>query len=231
MPKPAEKEPPKPVDNGLIEAKLLLRLRLLEMLDKPRAIDFFAGRGEICARLAPRLGELIAVEKDGRKAAALEFRLGLLHSEGLLAKRPRVFAMDNLKFVRQALPGLPDSQFLDFDAYGCPNRLVREVFNAIAISAPKAVAVTDGGRMSLLRGGDIRLDNYGPAPGENAEHGMPAMPGRARIRPLSMAEYEALLKQFWRELGRETGFCVTEWLSLWRKGGRVVYYGLQIEPN
>ncbi|HUT54600.1 MAG TPA: hypothetical protein VM658_14515 [bacterium] len=211
----------KKTDHAFPELKRLLRSRLIRLVAPKAAVDFFAGEGRILAGLYGGFAAVHAVEKDPAKLARLLARA----REQAAANRPgpalTAYAMDNRDFVRAILPGLADVTFMDFDAYGNPHPLIAQAFAHHRVRERTAVAVTDGGRMALLRGQRITPAAYQVAA---PDHRL------ARTRSLSASEYELLVRGFWKELAKKYGLTASYFTASWAKGRRVMYYGLIIAP-
>jgi hypothetical protein len=132
-------------------------------------------------------------------------------------------------FVKTCLPELEGINYIDLDAYGCPNRLVGEIFKSWRPTVKTAFAVTDGGKICLSRGNRMRPGDYFPessrdGPASHAENTVRLPPGLVR-------DYEMLVKNFWKTLAGRYGFRVVDYLSVWKKARRVLYYGVCIEPD
>jgi hypothetical protein len=209
------------IDNGAFALKSLLRQRLVDGIRPGTMVDFFAGSGRMLMEVGSRFETIYAVEQDSSRRVQLKTRLG---QEPVREWADRVIVVpgDNRRFVRERLAGIAGINYLDFDAYGNPHPLIRETFAVFRPDRRAAVAVTDGARMALLRGGRLRPEAYGiPDAG----------PRVARTRPLSAREYELLVRGFWERLCQDRGFRVTTFISGWRGGRRVLYYGVRLEPN
>ncbi len=209
------------VDHGAFELKWLLRSRLLSAVPPLAAADLFAGEGALALSLLKNFREVHAVEIDRNKAARLEKRARAAGLDNLL-----VHAMDNRRFADEVLPGVRDLTYLDLDAYGCPGPLIGRVFSDLSVERPLAVAVTDGGRLGLLRGATTPSAQAWPDARPRSGGA-----GLARGPRLSAQNYELMVRAFWKELGRIHGFRVRRFLSAWKRGKVVLYYGLEIEPD
>jgi hypothetical protein len=210
-----------PRDHQSFELKLLLRRRLLAGLRPEGLCDLCAGQGRLLRALAADFAFCHAVEKNARQAAILEARL---REEGL--DHVTVHRMDHEKFVRDLLPGLDAVNFLDVDAYQNPHPLLRLVFSNWRPAGPAAIAVTDGGRLGIVRGQRLRLDQYRGRLPPGAAPGPPA-----RAHPLLVAEHELIVRAFWRELAAKRRLVVRDFIAAWPPGRRVLYYGLIVEPD
>jgi hypothetical protein len=212
------------VDHGSWELKCLLRRRLLRMVAPASAVDLFAGEGRLLFDLYRRFGEVHAVEKDALKWVRLRGRLEA--GEGRDETRVRTYCLDNRDFVRTRLAQITAVNYLDFDAYGDPHPLIQEAFKVWKPDRRAAIAVTDGGRMGLLRGGRITLGHYRPDLSQETTSS-----SITRIRPLSAPEYELLVRSFWKEMAGHHHFTVLDFTAIWRRGRRVLYYGVCLEPD
>ncbi len=214
----------KQTDNGSPEIKALLRLKLIKRIKPANALDLYAGEGRMLAAVAPAFKRMIAVEKDPHKFIKLCRAV-----ENNVIPNARPHCMDNLRFVKTRLPELEGINYIDLDAYGCPNRLVREIFQSWRPTTQTAFAVTDGGRIYLCRGNRMGPADYFP---ENGRDGPASRAGNTvRLPPGLVGDYELLVKNFWKTLAGRYGFRVVDYLSVWRKARRVLYYGVCIEPD
>jgi len=214
----------KPIDHGFRELKWLLRQRLLAGITPAVAVDLYAGEGRILTELYRGFRQVHAVEKDPDKYDRLQRRIALrLQGPG----RPLVatYRQDNRVFIRERLAKIADVNLLDFDAYGNPHPLIAAVFQVWTPHTRTAIAVTDAGRIPLLRAGRVNLAHYRPGTAAEAK-GRPA-----RVRPLSAEEYELLVQGFWRELAERHRFALLDFFGAWAPGRRVLYYGVWIEPD
>jgi hypothetical protein len=232
-------------DHAFLELKLLIRSRLVREVAPRAVVDFFAGEGRIMTRLYGGFATVHAVDKDPVKLA--RFCSENTHARTVVGAGPRacprpgrprgdaptphfqdcrrpevkVYAMDNREFCRIVLPSLSDVTFMDFDAYGNPHPLIALAFDHHRVRERTAVAVTDGGRLALLRGQRITPASYLAAAPD---------PRLARTRSLSAFEYELLVRGFWKELAKKHGLAASNFTASWAKGRRVMYYGLIIAP-
>ncbi len=212
-------------DHGSFELKLLLRKKLIRGITQAAALDLFAGEGRLLLELCAGFERVHAVEKDPAKWSVLTRRL---QEEG--RANVSVWRMDNASFIREVLPGIGGINFIDLDSYGNPLPAVKRLFSVWRPERTTAVAVTDGGRLSFIRGGRVRMKNY--LPGEDK----PRIPGckaacPAGTRPLSAGEYELLVKGFWKGLAADMGFSIEDFILAWKKGKGVMYYGMLIRPD
>jgi len=210
-------------DHGFIEVKWLMRKGLLEEVRPRVALDLFAGEGVLARSLYCGFKRVHAVEKDPAKARRLELKA---RQAGL--HMIEVHTMDNREFIKNVLPGLSGVTMVDFDAYGNPLPAVKDFFNAWRPWTRTAVAVTDGGRLSISRGCAINMQSYlaGQARGQDLPAG-----ARLKTRPFSPLEYQLMVRAFWQELARIHGFNIMDFVSAWKKGKGVLYYGIVIEPR
>ncbi|MFO8056114.1 MAG: class I SAM-dependent methyltransferase [bacterium] len=211
-------KPNRKTDHGFREIKLLMRKKLLKNINPGNALDLYAGEGKLLTAMAPAFNSVEAVEKDPVKFMKLERAVRRENLENV-----RLHFTDNSRFVKSRLPELSAINYIDLDAYGCPNRLIQQLFQNWTPPGRAVFAVTDGGRIYLSCGNRVKLGDYFPEEEQPKE--------AARIRPALIRDYELLLKSFWKSLGRRHGFCIVDWLSAWRKSRRVIYYGVCIEPD
>jgi hypothetical protein len=219
------------VDHGFVEIKRLLCKRLLAMISPSVAVDFFAGQGKIIFELYREFDQVHAVEKNPDKARILNQEL-LSPANRDLAGKVRTYCMDNSEFARIRMKFIRSVNLLDFDAYGNPNSLIAGVFNVWKPERRTAIAVTDGGKFALCRGNRVRINSYLPT--EDGELLLQTPGARwpaARVHPLIIEEYELLVRTFWQKLARKHGFLIRDFISSWKKGRMVLYYGLCIEPD
>lgn len=210
-------------DHAFPELKALLRQRLIAAIAPKNAVDFFAGRGRLLFSVCRGFQAVHAVEKDPAKFAVLKRRAQEQKARSGSGLGVKTYRMNNLEFARAILPGIADVNFMDFDAYGNPHPLIAEVFLHFQVREQTALAITDGGRLSLMRGRRISPGRY-LAPGHDNARGL------VRSRPLSTLEYELLVRAFWKELANRRGFNIAQFLAFWARGRRVMYYGLIIGP-
>ena len=211
----------KKIDHAFLELKLLIRSRLLLSVAPRAAVDFFAGEGRIMAALDGGFTMVHAVERDEARLVRLRAKFHEPDTAGGTRQQVKVYALDNREFCRSILPGLPDVTFMDFDAYGNPHPLIALAFAQHRVQERTAVAVTDGGRMALLRGQRITPAAYQVAAPDHRQ---------ARSRSLSAFEYQLLVRGFWKELAEKYGLTASNFTACWPKGRRVMYYGLVVEP-
>jgi hypothetical protein len=207
----------RPCDNSKLFLKLLLRKSLLGLgvTDQGMALDLFSGAGTIAARVYKGFRELHLVEKDERK-------LQRLRHEFSRHPAARVWAMDNLEFIRERLATLPDPDLVDFDAYGSPNRQVRLFFEQRPVKKPLLIFATDGYYISRLRGQEFSPELYLAGADQASAGG---------YDPVLTQNFELLIRGFWDELSRRHKFRVSLFKLFWKKGGQVAYYGTVIEPK
>jgi len=207
------------IDNGFPEIKILLRKKLLRNINPENALDLFAGEGRMLRETAPFFRSVYAVEKDPKKYLKLHENI---KQQNLENAGPH--CMEAGLFIKTRLPELAGINFIDLDAYGSPNRVIKELFKNWRPEQRSALAVTDGGKICLCRGNRIRPADYFIEAGAEDQK-------TVRIRPGLVRDYELLIKSFWKSLARMHGFRITEFLSAWKKSRRVIYYGICIEPD
>lgn len=205
-------------DHSSFALKLLLRRRLRDGIAPGALVDFFAGEGRILLAHAGAFGRVRACEQDPGRAGRLRERL---HRAGLA--RAEVLVGNNRDLVPAMLAGL-EPDFLDFDAYGNPHPLIREVFRSYLPARRAAVAVTDGGRMQLLRGDRFRPADWMFDPGPDDRLSAP-------VTPVLRSEHELWVRSFWDRLASDRGLRLVDFFGAWPRGRRVFYYGLWIEPK
>ena len=222
MPARIRKEAPKmvmknaPKDNGLPEMKLLLRQKLAEKAGGPGAlVDLYAGEGAAAMALSPSFTHVHAVERSPKKARALKQKIFSAGHENIT-----VHNMDNKKFADQVLPRVKNIAMLDFDAWGSPAPLISRVFSRFRPEGPVAVAVTDGGRLALMRAGLTSA----------AALGLSADTAMLRAPCLSADEYALLVKKLWEGLAKKRGLIVEHHTAFWRRRWRTLYYGAIVKP-
>ncbi len=224
------KQQPK-TDHGFPEIKVLLRQKLVRSIDPGNALDLYAGEGRMLASVAPHFLRTDAVEFDPLKFMKLARTI-----EKHDIRNVRLHCMDNTRFIRDRAAGLTGVNYIDLDAYGCPNRLVLELFRNWSPGTRTAFAVTDGGKIHLSRGNRMDPADYFPGAEEETPEAHQDGAGNlgsksVRLRPEIIRDYELLVKSFWKHLGKKHGFRVVEYLSAWKKSRRVIYYGVCIEPD
>lgn len=207
------------VDHGSFAIKYLLRKQLIKKIEPSAAVDFYAGEGRLLSLYAG-FPSVHAVEKDPKKWARLQQAVSRLYPG-----RVRTYLLDNRVFMRAVLPGIAEANLLDFDAYGNPHPAIHECFRRFRPRGRTAIAVTDGGRLALIRGWKINLASYLPGAFDSA----PEL--SARLNPLLVREYELLVNRFWSRLAHARGFQIIETIFAWKKARRVLYYGVVIEPD
>lgn len=205
------------VDHGWFELKWLLRRRLISMIVPETAVDLFAGTGRLLP-LTAEFKRVYAVDRDPKKLAVLLSRLSPEDRKRVTAQ-----AGDNRKFVAERLGRIPGINYLDFDAYGNPGVLIERVFRVWRPDRRTAIAVTDAGRLALcfsnrLYGVGVTAGPEGPSP-------------LVRGHPLVRREYELWVRAFWQRLSRLHQFQVRDFTAVWKKGKKVLYYGVLLEPD
>ena len=206
-----------PKDHGNKQIKFLLRQVLLPRIEPKVALDLFAGRGEISARLYSAFREIHCVEQNPRSFAFLEERL-----EGVENPQVHLHRGDNLNFISEQVAGIADINLVDFDAYGSPNPQVKAFFQHYRVSEPMLIFATDGGKLARLRGRLWHPDWYSTREPEG-----PAAP---RYNHTVVQNYELLIRQFWRELGRVYSFRIQIFKLVWKARKGVAYYGILLAP-
>jgi hypothetical protein len=212
----------KKVDNGFIELKLLVRKRLMRYIAANTVVDMFSGNGKILERSYLDFDRIYAIEKNPDKSAQLELIKSNSQHCGL-----KIFRMNNQEFINCELPKIGNIDLLDFDAYGNPNMTIMKTFEKIRLEKTLAIAVTDGGRMNIVRGGKTRMESYFPCiNGEGIKKDI-----TIKFRCNTQKGYELLVMKFWERLSLSENFKITNRFFAWKRNRMVLYYGLIIEPN
>jgi len=220
----------KRVDHGFWEIKFLLRKRMIEMINPRVAVDLYAGKGRLLQALAGHFEQVHAVEKSRHQYAFLTQHLAD-QPQDQHSPLIKTYCLDNMKFTRTRLGRIKGINYIDCDAYGNPHPLIAEVLNVWKPGEPSVFAVTDGGRMYVMRGSKIQLYKFQPRsapPGRFLEQ---AHAAPVRARQLSWQQYELLVRSFWKQLAESHNFQIKDFISFWRKRRRVLYYGVCIEPH
>ncbi len=204
-------------DNSNLYLKLLLRKTFLELAqpEKSVAVDFFAGGGEIAKRLYLGFEDLHLVERDEKKFSFLEHRFSSTFNVHL-------WKMDNIEFIRNHLPGIPDLSVADFDAYGSPNRQLLEFFKNYRIAQDLLIFATDGAKLARLRARRFSPKSYFAGLDEKSAVG---------YDPVLVENYEQLIFGFWKELADRYAFKIEAFKLIWKKSLGVAYYGVWLRPK
>ncbi len=208
-------------DHGFREIKWILRRRLAAGVRPGEAADLYAGDGSLAAGVLGGFERVFAVERSPKKFSALLSRLEAESVSNVIPLR-----MNNLRFAREIAPRLGGICYLDFDAYGNPAPTIEAFFRDWRPRERVAVAVTDGSRLAMARGGKVKAEALWPGRPGGRRGGQWAKPG-----PVLAANHELAVKAYWRDLAERKGFAIKGFIDAWKRGRMVYYYGLWIEPN
>jgi len=143
--------PSKPLDLLNRGEKIKLRLWTYGFWRQGTVLDLFAGEGNLSMLYAPGCERLICVEEDAEVFGKLRMNMGGF-GNAILVNR------DNMGFLAELDES--DLTFVDFDAYGCPNRQLERFFEKQPVERALMVNVTDGTLLNLNRLATIDLEEH-----------------------------------------------------------------------
>jgi len=199
--------------------KVRLRLWTLGFWRQETVLDLYAGEGNLSRLYAPRCERLICVEKDGEVFKSLHESMRGFENVSLINR-------DNMEFLEEL--NEPCISFVDFDAYGCPNRQIGKFFEKYPVERAIMVNVTDGTLLNLSRLATIDLEehylvNLFPK-GYLSRRNFDSKRGLRRLLPW-------LQRTFINLLAAKHGFSTSFIYHAMNREANVTYYGFIAYPD
>lgn len=188
----------------LDEDKLRLRMDAAQEAEKSKALELFAGKGQLTGFYKDLFSKVFVVEKDEEKAEGLKELVGA----------ENVFVGDNQDFLDNELQNHMDFTFIDFDHWGSPARLIQSFFEKIQDREDGFVlALTDGALTTFRIRGQINL----------YQHYLQGKDETVKITDEMYERYDEIVDEFIRIVSQMHGF-EAEKINGERNSGGTAYY-------
>lgn len=168
--------------------KLRLRLDAAKEAEKSKALELFAGKGQLTKFYKDIFKKTFVVEKDENKARKLEELLGA----------ENVFAGDNQDFLESEIEKHMGFTFVDFDHRGSPAKLIQKFFDKIEGKTQDGfvLALTDGMLTTFRIRGNVNL----------YQHYLQGEDETTKVTDEMYEKFDDIVDRFIKKVSRRHGF-------------------------